>query len=239
MSGHNKKLMMNYRFIKNSRAMQVGNWLVISDLHIGYAKVLEEKGYSIPNQIKYFIKEIKKLKNETDTKNLIMLGDIKHNIPKIAFQEKYDVPDLFHTLSKEFEKIVVIKGNHDGRIELMIHPKNIEIKTEFILNDIGFIHGHRYPTKEFMKECKMMIMGHIHPVFKIKDRTGMKYVYPCWTICSLKKRKLKKYKDISVEKVIIAPVFNPIFTGYEHFAGPFADSLKREEVFLLDLTKVK
>jgi hypothetical protein len=230
---------MNYQFIKDSRAMLVGNYLVVADLHIGYAKTLEERGYNIPNQMKAFLKSIKELKQQSGAENLVILGDVKHNIPRIALQEKYDIPDFFYELAEVFRKVVVIKGNHDGQIELMIHPKNVELKKEFLLDGFGFIHGHSYPSTEFMKKCRVLIMGHIHPVFKVKDALGELHIYPCWIISSLKKSKLKKYKETSVEKVIVVPVFNPLFTGYERLAGPFANALKREEIFLLDLTKVK
>jgi putative SbcD/Mre11-related phosphoesterase len=230
---------MDYQLIKDSRAMLAGEYLVIADLHIGYAKTLEARGYNIPSQIKSFLKEIKELKAKTGASKLILLGDIKHNVPKADIGEKYDVPKFFYELSDMFEKIIVIKGNHDGRIELMIHPKNIEVKKEFVLGDLGFIHGHSYPSEELMSNCKVLVMGHIHPVFKVVDRLCKKHYYPCWLISSLNKKKLERYDNITVEKVIVVPVFNQIFTGYEKFAGPLAKALRKQEIFLLDLTKVK
>ena len=76
------------------------------------------------------------MKKETGAKNLVILGDIKHNIPAIAMQEKYDVPNFFEELAPEFQKIVLIKGNHDGRIELMVHNKKVEIASELIVDGV-------------------------------------------------------------------------------------------------------
>ena len=58
-------------------------------------------------------------------------------------------------------------------------------------------------------------------------------------IGSLNKKKMEKYKEISVEKVVVVPVFNQMFTGYEKFVGPFKKALRKDEIFLLDLTKIK
>ena len=228
---------MKLKFIKNERAVLIKNFLVIADLHIGYEKVLEDRGYKIPSQVNNFIKRIKKLKKKTKAKNLIILGDIKHNIP-IDIEEKYEVPNFFREIVKIFDEIIVIKGNHDGNLESLVHESNVKIITEFIFKDISFIHGHRWPSEKAM-QSKLIVMAHVHPIFKIKDKLKIIHNYPSWIIGSLNKKKLEKYKKIESEKVLVVPCFNPLFSGYEHFAGPLSKALKKEEVILLDLTKVK
>lgn len=230
---------MDFKFLKNERAMIAEGFLVLSDLHIGYKKELEARGYHIPNQMKEFVKKIIELAEQEKVRKLIVLGDVKHKVPGLAQEEKYDVPDFFYELSKKFEKIVVIKGNHDALIEKMVHFDNVAIVDEFVSGKMGFIHGHKWPSKEFMKTCDTVVMGHSHPVFKIKDSMGYPHFYPCWMLCSIKKKGIKRYKENNVKNVIIVPPFNPLLTGIKNLAGPFAKSLKIEEIFLLDLTKVK
>lgn len=230
---------MDYYFVQNKRAMVIYDFLVVGDLHIGRSKSMESKGYSIPNQMKVFLKEIKELKKVTKAKNLVLLGDIKDNIPEISYIEKLGIPDFFYELSNLFENVYVAKGNHDGRIELLIHPKNVIVAKEIIYKDVVFVHGHSWPTKETMASCKILVSGHQHPVFKIKDRMGLKHYYPCWTICSFNKSKIKRFKKISIDTVILVPPFNPLFGGTEKFFGPLAKALRKKEIFLLDLTKVK
>jgi putative SbcD/Mre11-related phosphoesterase len=227
-----------FKFIENSRALVIDGFLVIADLHIGYEKILSIRGYNIPKQIKNFFEQIKELKVKTGVKNLIILGDIKHNVPKIAVEEKYDVPNFFHELSKIFEKIIVIKGNHDGLLERMVHEPNVEIVREKIIEDTGFIHGHTKPSNELML-CKTIIMGHVHPSFKFVDALGARHNYPCWIIGKLNPKKLKGYEKIECEKVVVVPAFNKFFSGYGKFVGPLAKALKLNEIYLLDLTKVK
>jgi putative SbcD/Mre11-related phosphoesterase len=227
---------MQMRLIKNERAMVVGDFLVVGDLHIGYEKQLEERGYSVPSQVVYFIKKIIELKKETGASRLLLLGDIKYNIPRIAYEEKYDVPNLFRALSTEFEEIIVTKGNHDGNIERMIHENNVRIVNEFSFEGFGFTHGHRLPSEELLK-CETVIIGHIHPTLKFRDELGVRHNYPCWMFAKFK--KTKKFKDAKIKRVIVVPCFNPLFIGYSKFVGPFSKAIKIEEIYLLDLTKVK
>lgn len=229
---------MKINFLANKRALVTDGAIVISDLHIGYEKTLKDRGYSIPKQISRFVEEIKELKKVSKASTLIILGDIKHNIPKIDINEKYDVPNFFHEIAKLFDKVIVIKGNHDGFIEKMIHEPNVEIVKEKIIEDVGFIHGHSKPSPELMK-CETIMMGHIHPSFKFRDELGARHNYPCWIIGKLNQKKLKGYKEIKCKKVIVVPAFNPFFLGYEKFSGPLAKALTKEEIILLDLTKVK
>lgn len=215
---------MDIRFIKNKRALIVGDFIVISDLHFGYEK--EIKGYVIPNQRKRFIRKIKEIGKKFKKKKLVILGDVKHKIPFISINEKFEISKFFDELSKEFKEIIIIKGNHDGKIENLINQKNVRVLKEFIVNSIAFIHGHRRLSKDAVN-CKIIVMGHVHPTFKVKDKTGTVYRYPCWIIGKLNNAK-----------VIVVPSFNELTIGYENLSGPLSKEIREKEVFLLDLTKV-
>jgi hypothetical protein len=227
---------MGFKLIKNERVMVFNEFLIASDLHIGYEKKLAESGYNIPNLSKIFVEKFKELKAKTGTNKLIILGDIKHNVPRITYEEKYDVPDMFRALSTEFKEIILIKGNHDGNIERMVHEDNVKILAEYIVDNVGFTHGHRIPSKELLN-CKTIVIGHVHPTFKFKDSLGVRHNYPCWLYAKLK--KTKTFKDAITENVIVVPCFNQFFSGYEKFMGPLAKNIKIEEIYLLNLTKVK
>ncbi len=228
---------MEIKFIKNERALVFGDYLVIADLHIGYDKLLKEKGYTIPRQVGSFIERLKKLKEETGAVSLIILGDVKHNIPYITTSEYFEVKQFLNEISKMFKKIIIVKGNHDGRIERLIWQKNIKVVDELIVDDITFIHGHKYPSEEAMKS-KLLIMAHIHPTLKLKDNSGTTHRYPYWIIGRIKKGELKRYKEIKCEKVIVMPSFNPLTSGHSKLNGVFAKAIKKEEKILLDLTRV-
>jgi hypothetical protein len=228
---------MKIKLLKNERAMVFGDFLVVSDLHIGYETELSKRGFVVPSQVNGFIKKITELQRETGAKKLLLLGDVKHNIPLIAYEEKYDVPNFFREVGRQFEEVIIVKGNHDGRIERMVHEDNVRIVSEHIVGDTGFMHGHKVPSKQLL-ECKTIIMGHAHPAFKFVDELGVRHVYPCWLFGKMAK-KTKKYKEAKIENVVVVPCFNALFTGYEKFAGPLSKHLKVDAIYLLDLTKVK
>lgn len=229
---------MEIKLIPGERALIIGDYLVIADLHLGYEKTIKERGYTIPNQRKAFAERIKQLVAKTNAKKLIILGDIKHNIPTATINEKYELPWFFREISPMFKEIVITKGNHDGLIEKMIHEDNVKIVKEFLLGEFVFVHGHSYPSIK-AKNCKILVIGHVHPTFRIQDKAGTRHNYPCWVFGKINPKKIKRYKEVKWENVIVVPAFNQMLTGYETLTGPLAKSIKKEEILLLDLTKVK
>lgn len=227
------------KLIKDEGAAKVGNFLVISDLHLGYEKQLKEKGFSVPSQTKSFVEKIKEI--EGDFENLLLLGDVKHNIPKISYQERKEIPYFFSELDKEFGSIVVVKGNHDGNIEKLTRGNAKVVSDYTIGREYGFSHGHRWPSEEVMK-CETLFIGHVHPSFRVKDESGARYNYRSWMVSKLDREKIienEKYEEVNCEKVIVMPVFNPFFQGREDLTGPLSNYLTKKEIMLLDLTKVK
>jgi hypothetical protein len=58
-------------------------------------------------------------------------------------------------------------------------------------------------------------------------------------MCAIKKAGIKRYKENSVKNVIVVPPFNQLLSGIRKLVGVFAKALRIEEIFLLDLTKVR
>jgi len=226
-----------FSLIENEKCAVVDDCLVIADLHIGYETDLKKRGYDVHKLITQFLKEISNLKIKTGASKLIILGDVKHKIPRMTVEEKYDIPFFFRKLSDIFDEIILIKGNHDGYIERIIREPKVKIVKEYIYKEYGFIHGHSYPSEELM-QSRIVFMAHTHPSFKVIDQLGIKHVYPSWVLGKLNPKKLERYKEIKVERIIIVPAFNPFFSGYGKIAGPLAKAIKNKEIFLLDLTKV-
>ena len=202
-------------FIKGYPALKHRDYLIISDLHIGLERELEEKGYIIPNLSKEFEKRIKRIKN--GSKKLILLGDVKHSI---TYEDIPEVKGFIKKMKEIFEKVIIIKGNHDGGL------KTID---EYNVDNIKFIHGHMWP-KDLKEE--ILVMGHSHPSFTLPS--GRKI--PCWWIGHLE--KIEKYKIMNVKKVIVVPSFNEWILGYKEPIGPLMKYLKINEILSLDLVKL-
>jgi len=221
-------------FIKNKKI------LVVADLHLGIESQLREQGVHTSLQAQKMIDHFLSICKKYKPKEIILLGDIKHNIPSATIQERRDVIN-FLRLIKEYGTIHIIPGNHDGFIkklspdEILVHPSD-----GFIIENIGFVHGHRWPNEDIMR-CKQIIMGHTHPTVMFRDRLEYKTFEPCWVRGSFLKDKLKeKYPNSINPEILIVPAFNPLCGGIaanqEGVTGPLGKiiDIKKAQIYLID-----
>lgn len=164
--------------------------MVIADLHIGWELGLSPKGIHVPTQTPKLLRKIMNLVFSYRPDKLMILGDVKHTITTGKTIEWRDVPDFFNELKKEIEEIYVIRGNHDGNLEPLL-PENIKIlpATGLALGDVGFFHGHRWPSPTSLK-CKTLVMGHVHPVIAFHDPSGFRVIRQVWVRMSVDRKKL-------------------------------------------------
>jgi len=147
--------------------------LIVADLHIGIERELREKGLQVSSQTKSMTKRLVSLIKKYHPQKIILLGDIKHNIPTSTIQERTDVKRFIETI-QSYGAIHILPGNHDGNIKRLL-PSDIFLHPSdgFVFENIGFIHGHRWPKEEMM-HCKYVILGHTHPTIMLTDRLGYK-----------------------------------------------------------------
>lgn len=210
------------KFIQNKPAILAGKYLVVADLHLGIEREFIEKGVFVPTQIEEITNKLIKLSKYS--KSLIILGDIKHKVPGVSVQELAEVPYFFKKLSKYFKEIIVIRGNHDSGLDKLT---NVSITKELSYKNIGFMHGHALPSDKMLKN-KVIVTGHIHPRFNFRDSIGVFHSLPCFLIGKYKKTK-----------VIAIPAFNELVGGLSEEKKGILKYIKKKEILLLDLTKVK
>ena len=215
-------------FVLNEPAMVVRDYLVIADVHIGITKALKDAGVMLPSQVEKLAEKINALKRASNARNLIILGDFKHEIPRISWQERMEIPQILSLLA--FEKIIITKGNHDGNIEKIVKDKRVKIRKSFAVGGYIFTHGHR----RIEAGKKTVVMGHNHPHVKFVDDIGTSYVNPCWVVGRSLKRRL-----------VLVPAFNElcgatVVNGKDAFLGPIARNMDRKNarVYLLDGTYI-
>ena len=222
--------------------------LVIADLHIGIERELREHGLHAPSQTRHMVQRLDRLYKKYNPKNIIFLGDIKHNIPTSTFQERTDVTSFL----KHFSTLLsldIIPGNHDGNIQKLL-PSSVCLHPSdgIVSDDIGFLHGHRWPKEELL-QCRHIIVAHSHPTVALTDRLGYTTYEPCWVKGKILQQKAQqKYLSTGDPEVILMPPFNPLCGGtavnHDPLLGPFLSLLDINEakVYLLDgtlLGKVK
>ncbi len=214
--------------------------LVIADLHIGIESGLKEHGLNAASQIQQMINHFISICKKCRPKEIILLGDVKHNIPSSTIQERKDVINFLESINS-FGVIHLIPGNHDGFIK-KISPEKIIIHPSdgIVLENIGFIHGHRWPKEEIM-QCEQIIIGHTHPTIKFTDRIGYSTFEPCWLKARAIEDKVKeRYPNSADAQILVMPAFNPLCGGIavnkEGVVGPFGKmiDIQNAQVYLLD-----
>jgi hypothetical protein len=226
-------------------ALLIGKTLVIADLHLGIEYEIFKSGITVPSQIERIEKKIDNLVKQTKSNHLVILGDLKHQVPNISWQEYKEIPLFLEHFSKL--KISIIKGNHDGDIERLA-PKEVDVyePSGFKINEFLLTHGHAWPNKKDLK-AKYLVMGHVHPA--IEFLTGnFRTVESCWLKCEVDNEKFKEKFGVKTnfKKGIIMPSFNHLIGGMAFNSkdfeplGPLLKNeilkWKKSEVYLSDGT---
>jgi putative SbcD/Mre11-related phosphoesterase len=218
--------------------------LVVADLHIGMEMELKEAGFILPSQTEKITDRLISILEDVRPERLVILGDLKHNIPKTSRQEWDDVPLLVQALQEYVEEVDVIPGNHDGGLGRML-PGTVRVRSPrgTTIGDVGLFHGHAWPSKEVMS-TKIAIMGHDHPTIMFVDNLGMKAAKRCWVRTNFR-RKSERYETMPKE-LIVMPAFNdfcggtPINDPKSKLLGPVLSNtflvLNKSKIHLLDGT---
>lgn len=154
---------MALKFVYNSPAAVLGDALLVADLHLGIEYDLQRKGYAIALQYRNEAEKINALLKETKAKQIIFLGDVKHDVYGLLDKEERMLNAFFRLLKTR--KITVCKGNHDSAIE-NCRGINVEPAEGFVFEKTLLIHGHALPKKA---KYGSMCLGHEHPLVEIKE----------------------------------------------------------------------
>ena len=233
------------RPVPNKPALMIDDKiLVIADLHIGIESGLREHGLNVSSQTDKMFDNLEKICKKYKPKKIVLLGDIKHNIPSSTISERKDV-EKFLKNAKKLSKIHIVVGNHDGFIKKLV-PEDITVYPSqgFTIENIGFIHGHSWPKEEVIKSDQV-IMAHTHPTIMLTDRLGHKSFEPCWVDAKPNKKKIKeKYKTEKTPKILIIPAFNPLCGGIainrDGITGPMSNiiDIPQSSIYLMDGTSL-
>lgn len=197
--------------------------LAISDLHLGYDRMLKNEGISFPfNQLKHTKKEIRGIinelkSNEFKVNKIVINGDLKHHF-HFEKVELFDVRNFLNFLEEFVPKknIIIIKGNHE-KFELTgKENKDFKQKQFHINGQVCFTHGDKLFQKTIDKKIKTLVLGHVHPAIRLSDKINIKRE-------KFKAFFIGKWKS---KEVIILPSFFPLVEGtsfdvsdheYNHF----------------------
>jgi putative SbcD/Mre11-related phosphoesterase len=204
--------------------------VLIADLHLGIELTFLEKGVQIPSSIQTnrLSDRLLKILNRIKPSSLIILGDVKHNIPAISNFEWQIIPTFFEKFGDL--PIHIITGNHESMAQIeglttrniIIHPAEgwiLDVTKNNIPLKIGLFHGHTWPGKDLFN-TDILIMAHSHPVIEFKDEFNVRTYEPAWIRAYWDKTKLAtaylKYLNVRNAK-------NPVTMLQEKFQTVIAD----------------
>ena len=226
-------------------AMLIGKALVISDLHIGIEFEIFHSGITIPSQVERLESRLEAIIKATKANHLVILGDLKHQVPSISWQEYREIPHFLEHFKKM--KISIVKGNHDGNIERLVTvDADIYEPAGFKLDNVLLTHGQAWPDRKDL-DAEFIVMGHVHPAVEFFTE-GFRSVEPCWIRCEVDNNKLYKKFKVKTEftQGVIMPSFNHLIggmafnsKGFEPLGPLLTNNVLRwkdGEVYLLDGT---
>jgi len=239
---------MKMEFFKDGPALVVEGelrLLVVADLHFGIEADLEAHGLHFKSRSNERLERLLKIIDLADPDTLVLLGDIKHSIPSLTRQEYFELPNILDTLRNRIP-LNVFPGNHDIGIESYLRPTELQPKEGTILDGVGYLHGHMYPSPHLAGH--LMIIGHHHPLLLLNDEVGCALQSPAFLRTTIDTRDL--WMNVSAEstsptRVLFMPAFNEI-AGYDIVQivknpfSPLSRFIKQEdaEIILADGTYI-
>jgi len=202
---------VDIRPIPDHPALIADDALVVADLHIGIEEDLRDKGVRLPSRAPDMAARILELAKQHGATRLLVLGDVKHLVPKMASRERGDVYRFFTTILDEIPGVDITPGNHDGLLRHIL-PNRVRFRpaSGLRLGDTGFCHGHAWPSKNVMA-ARTLVMGHNHPAVAFRDPRGHRQVLPCWMRAPFR-RTHAKYPKLPKEAIVV-PAFNELCGG--------------------------
>src|SRR5438445_3662305 len=102
--------------VPDEPALMADDILVVADLHIGIEEELHEKGIRVPSRAEVMGRKLVELADRRGASRLVILGDVKPLVPKMASRERRDVYVFFRDLAPRFRQMYIAQGNHDAML---------------------------------------------------------------------------------------------------------------------------
>ncbi len=163
--------------------------LVFADAHLGFEEEMASHGLFLPRiQKKKLLEVLEGVFGLVDVEQVIVAGDIKHQFGQLGRVERRELYEVFDYLSKRVVKVIVVRGNHDNYLPLVLRKyENIELVEDYVgLNDILVLHGHKDTLPKDIGRYRLIVMGHEHPSLGLRDKLGYLIKYPCFLYGKLK-----------------------------------------------------
>jgi len=227
--------------------------LTLADYHAGIETVLRSDGVELDSRADARRRQVLDLVARSEPDRLVVIGDLVHAIGDPWTAERDELEALFDALDLP---VTLVKGNHDGEIEPVLaeitHPIEITPATGTRIGDVGFVHGHTWPSERVL-DADFVCTGHEHPAVRLEDEVGGRRVERVWlrgplasTGFDYDAADFEDRADAEIDgELVVFPAFNDRSGGTwinvegETFLSPFLpDGVDGGEAYLLDGTRL-
>jgi metallophosphoesterase superfamily enzyme len=219
--------------------------LIVADLHFGIEADLAAHGLHFKSRSERRLERLHKIIDSTKPDELVLLGDIKHSIPSLTWQEYHEMPKILDSLRTRLP-LHVFPGNHDIGIERFLRDGEIRPKDGMVLDSVGYLHGHMIPSPALAGH--LVVIGHHHPQLSLMDEVGCALQSPAYLRAGIDtgdSGKEQSVKSVLPSRVLFMPSFNEI-AGYDILQiikkpfSPLSRLMKKDdtEIILADGTYI-
>lgn len=205
--------------------------MVVADVHLGIEYDLWLGGATVPSQTGKLLDRLLAAIEAHKPERLVVLGDLKHNVPRTSWQERVEVPEFIRNLSQLVE-VVLVPGNHDTGLKDLAPGAEVCEPEGVVIDGVGYFHGHTWPAQDVIS-AKNLVTAHLHPSVRLVDPLGASRSERVWV------RALSKYES----EIIIMPALNPLcgslpLNEMDDEKGPLMKlvDLSSSRIYLLDGT---
>jgi metallophosphoesterase superfamily enzyme len=204
---------MRMEFIEEGPALIVEETmrvLVIADLHLGIESDLARHGlHFMSRSADRQERAVASIRREHPDL-VLLLGDVKHNVPITSRQEYWELPSILASFRQE-ASLQVIPGNHDSGIERFLKPGELLPKDGTIIDGTGYLHGHTSPSPALREH--LIIAGHHHPYVSLRDEVGCSLRSSAYLLAGISGGCLWPGSTEGA-RALFVPAFNE-FSGYD------------------------
>ncbi|MDD1718697.1 MAG: metallophosphoesterase [Methanoregulaceae archaeon] len=205
---------MRMDFIEGGPALVVKNTmdvLVIADLHLGIESDLERHGIHFRSRSAGRQEQVISCIEGADPDLLVLLGDVKHNVPMTSRQEFRELPGIFSSFRRLVE-MRVFPGNHDTGIDRFLSPEELMPAEGAVIDGTGYLHGHTCPSPSLSGH--LICAGHHHPHIALQDEVGCSLRAPAYLLADLSAECFGASPPAGRTRVLFLPAMNE-FSGYD------------------------
>jgi len=143
--------------------------LIVADLHLGKSETMRVAGLPVPDvDLDEQFERLARLVSKTDAARVVVAGDLIHAPAGLTPGLSARVAGRLGELRDRGVSMVLVRGNHDRRIEGVEAAWGIaEIHETLVLGSIRVVHEPSRGREEVGRSGGAFIAGHLHPAMPV------------------------------------------------------------------------